>query len=172
MVALRSAVHGRAWAWRLELETDGGETTLARLRLASELGGTAKEHSAAALLLGGQSPRLVLGGAAGVRWWTRRQQHGGASAEEADRDRDRGCFAELREHVPLRQRVDDDLEGKGGGEGEGEAADHYYDDSDDEDDVRAHRCHPHSPSLCRSPETSGFVCYPSLSLSVSASPLH
>ena len=125
---------------------------MARLRLARELGGTAKEHSAAALLLGGQSPRLVLGGAAGVRWWTQHPRGDGADEGEdapaaAADPGDSGCFAQVREHVPLQRREDDTIEAKGEGEGAGDAgaADQYYEDSDDEDDVRLHcwHCHHH-----------------------------
>jgi hypothetical protein len=151
MVALRSAVHGRAWVWRLELDGDGGETAVARLRLARELGGTAKEHSAAALLLGGPRPRLVLGGAAGVRWWTQHQQGAGAddgkdAPAAAAGPGDGGCFVQVREQVPLRRRDEDDtIEAKGEGEraGDGGAAEQYYDDSDEEDDVRSHCWHRH-----------------------------
>eukprot|EP01043_Picozoa_sp_COSAG02_P033820 COSAG02_NODE_2329_length_9121_cov_3.015183_3_plen_239_part_00 len=155
MVALRSAVHGRAWVWRLELDGDGGETSVARLRLASELGGTAKEHSAAALILGGQIPRLVLGGAAGVRWWTQLRQ--GASVDESEDapvaaggSGDGGSFVQVREQVPPRELEHDTIEAnaEGQGAGDGGAADQYYDDSDEEDDVRSrnrhHRYH-HAP---------------------------
>ncbi len=147
MVALRSAVHGRAWVWRLELDGDGGETSVARLRLASELGGTAKEHSSAALLLGGKVPRLVLGGATGVRWWT--QLHQGTSVAESEDVAivcgGPGSFVQVREQVPLRELEDDTVEANGEGEGAGDdgAADQYYDDSDEEDDVRSWNHHHH-----------------------------
>jgi hypothetical protein len=147
MVAVRSAVHGRAWVWRLELELEsgggGGEmaaVAVAHLKLIHELGGTAKEHSAAALLLGGRgTPRLVLGGAAGVRWWA--QQAPGASSSAADDDAaaefagSRGCFAEVREQE--RHQADEPAEVKADGKGGGdEGGEDFYDD-DDDDEVRA-----------------------------------
>ena len=90
LVAVRSAVHGAVWGWRLEwtAQPEGPEAPGAlHLALVPDFGGSnIPSHCAATLVIPGPAPKLLLGGSSGVQWWAQGGQQ-------------EGTFAEVREDV-------------------------------------------------------------------------